>query len=146
MLCIYINLRSQDIKNELKALGLLPKKESFTELYFTDHLKLPSTMGFNQRISFQFTVHNLENKNMDYPYEVFIVANGQPVRVLDKNTLSIRNQSSKTITEAFSSADIATHSAVVVNLPNNNQQIDFWVNPYISIVPGSIVTRKRNGL
>jgi hypothetical protein len=99
--------------------------ETFTELYFNDHLKLPSTVKTGDKYSFEFTVHNLEYKTIKYPYEVYVSVNSVKQNV-DKNIFSLKQNEYKIIKENFT-VNVATRSAVVINLINKKQQIDFWV-------------------
>lgn len=110
---------------ETVILATTVKPETFTELYFTNHLKLPSTVKLSNKYSFEFTVHNLEYKTFRYPYEVYIDTNGKK-QYIEKSVFSLKQDKYITIKENFSVTD-ATRSAVVVNLINKNQQIDFWV-------------------
>src|SRR5258708_5353987 len=50
--------------------------ETFTELYFDNHTTLPATTVPNKSYSFAFTIRNLENKDMTYPYQVVLRKNG----------------------------------------------------------------------
>jgi hypothetical protein len=108
------------------TLATTVKPETFTELYFKNHLKLPSIVKIGETYSFSFTVHNLEYKTYNYPYEVYIDTNGQR-QYIEKGNFSLRQDQYKTIKEDFSVAPPATRSAVVINLINKNQQIDFWI-------------------
>ena len=101
------------------------KPETFTELYFENHLKLPSTVKVGEKYTFSFTVHNLEYKTRSYPYEVYLDTNGQN-QYIEKSSFILKQNSYKTIIENFS-VNLATKSAVVVSLINKNQSIDFWV-------------------
>src|SRR4030066_784123 len=46
--------------------------QTFTELYFENHLSLPGRITLFKENNFKFTIHNLENKDMEYPYKVYI--------------------------------------------------------------------------
>lgn len=102
------------------------KPETFTELYFDQQLSIPSVVKPNQPYYFKFTIHNLENKKMTYPYEVYLQA-GSVKLPIDRNTVTIENNQYKTIREGFSVNAPIVKSDIVVNLSNKNQQIDYWV-------------------
>lgn len=102
------------------------QSETFTELYFEDHLDLPSKVIPNHRRFFQFTLHNLENEDMQYPYEVYIEV-GRNKLFIDKGAFFVRKNEFKTIQEEFVIASAFPRSKIVVNLINKNQQIDFWI-------------------
>ncbi|MHB1276455.1 MAG: hypothetical protein ACYCXQ_02830 [Candidatus Humimicrobiaceae bacterium] len=103
-----------------------PKQETFTELYFENHLSLPDKFILSKEYNFKFTIHNLENKDMEYPYEVYIDINGKK-QVIDKSSVLIKNNEYKTITINFAIAIPIQRFKVVVDLIKKNQQIDFWM-------------------
>jgi hypothetical protein len=51
---------------EALILATTVKPETFTELYFEDHLSLPNKVTLFKEDNFKFTIHNLENKDMIY--------------------------------------------------------------------------------
>lgn len=102
------------------------KKEAFTELYFEDHLNLPKQVASSQEYSFQFTLHNLEDKNMKYRYEVYLDI-GDEKLFLDKGTIFLKNNEYKTTQEIFTKNGSLYKGKIVVNLINKNQQISFWI-------------------
>jgi len=51
---------------EAIVLATTVKPETFTELYFEDHLSLPNMVTLFKENNFKFTIHNLENKDMEY--------------------------------------------------------------------------------
>ena len=100
--------------------------ETFTELYFEDHLSLPKEITLFKENNFKFTIHNLENKDMEYPYEVYIDVNGEK-QSIDKSSVLIKNNEYKTITQTFIITTPIQRAKIVVNLIDKNQQIDFWM-------------------
>ena len=100
--------------------------ETFTELYFEDNLHLPSQVIPKRPYFFQFTLHNLEGKDMQYPYEVYIEV-GQDKLLFDKGTIFVQENGYKTIQERFATTDILRKGEIVVDLVNENQHIDFWI-------------------
>ena len=111
---------------EAFILATTKKPETFTELYFEDHLSLPNKVTLFQENNFKFTIHNLENKDMEYPYEVYIDVNGER-QSIDKSSVLIKNNEYKTITQTFIITTPIQRAKIVVNLINKNQQIDFWM-------------------
>ena len=103
-----------------------PKPETFTELYFENPLSLPSKVNLSEENNFKFTIHNLENKDMEYSYEVYIDINGGK-QVIDKSSVLIKNNGYKTITVNFKITIPMQRFKVAVNLINKKQQIDFWM-------------------
>ena len=111
---------------EALIFGFTVKPETFTELYFEDHLSLPSKIIYLQENKFNFTIHNLENKDMEYLYEVYIDVNGEK-QVIDKNFVVIKKNEYKTISEYFTITLPTARARIIVNLININQQVDFWL-------------------
>ncbi len=120
-----IAIRSNpQIKNTI-TLATTVKPETFTELYFEDHTKLPHTLTVSEQYSFRFTIHNLENRDMNYPYE-FYVDLGKDKLMLDKGNVFIKKDGYKTISRTFVVNDVLKRSRFVVNLINKDQHISFW--------------------
>jgi hypothetical protein len=101
------------------------KPEAFTELYFEDHNNLPKTIEKGKEYSFSFTIHNLEYKDVEYPYIVYLQIDSEKV-ILDSGKLSLRNDEYKSQEEDFGPL-YNLRTQIVVELPNENQQIDFWM-------------------
>jgi hypothetical protein len=118
--------QNKNFRNTI-ALATTVKPETFTELYFENHLSLPSEIKPYKTYSFSFTIHNLENQDMTYPYEIYLQAENTKIPV-DQGTVFIKNNQHKTIVKTFIVNAPLTKSLIVVNLTNKNQQIDFWIN------------------
>ena len=112
---------------EALILATTVKPETFTELYFENHLSLPSKIAYYIEKDFKFTIHNLENKDMEYSYEVYIDVNREK-KMIDKSSVLIKNNEYKTITEDFTITVPMQRVKVVVNLIKKNQQIHFWMS------------------
>ena len=113
------------VRNSI-TLATTVKPEPFTELYFEDHSDLPKVNQINKVYSFKFTVHNLEYKNMNYPYEVYMKVNGYKIPI-DSGNFTLKQDEYKTLKEEIASQVQLQNTKVVVNLVNKNQQIDFWM-------------------
>jgi hypothetical protein len=111
---------------EALILATSVKPETFTELYFENHLSLPNKVALSEKNNFKFTIHNLENKDMEYPYEVYIDT-GRGKKIIYINSVFIKNTEYKTITVDFTITIPIQRAKVVVSLINKNQQIDFWI-------------------
>ena len=107
---------------------LLPEPEPFTELYFEDHLKLPSKLsagGLGGK-RFRFTVHNLEYKEMDYPYEIREIE-GERERTLDSGGFSLKHDKYKTIGVDFKNSTGSGRVKIEICLTEKDQCIHFWM-------------------
>jgi len=116
---------TSSIKNAV-ALATTVKPEKFTELYFEDYSNLPKKIKLGEEQSFKFTIHNLENKDINYSYEVYIDVNGEK-QIIGTNSIFIKNKEFKTIVEDFTLTPPTAKVEVIVNLINKDQQIDFWM-------------------
>jgi hypothetical protein len=100
--------------------------ETFTELYFEDHLALPKEIALFKENNFKFTIHNLENKDMLYAYEVYIEVNGER-QPIDKSSVLIKNNEYETIPQTFIITTPLQRAKIVINLIDKNQEIHFWM-------------------
>ncbi len=111
-----------------KAIILATTREAqtFTELYFENHLSLPVKVTLFEENNFKFTIHNLENKDMEYPYEVYFDTNGEK-QMISMDSVLIEDNEYKTIAVDFTITTPIPRSRVVVNLVDKNEQINFWI-------------------
>lgn len=131
---IYLANTNPQVKKTI-ALATTVKPETFTELYFEDHLHLPKELPqptslrkitFENRYTFAFTIHNLEDKDMYYHYEVYIDS-GKNKQIIEQKDIFVKNNESKTIDEIFIVPNKHSRTKVIVNLTNKNQIIAFWM-------------------
>ena len=97
------------------------KKPGFTELYFSD---IPKTIKINENANFSFGIHNLENKKMDYSYEIYARTNK-----IDEGNVILNHDETKIITKSFR-VNKAKESSIPISvkLLDKDQEIHFWVN------------------
>lgn len=101
-LSVFVSYLYKDqIYSKLRDYKLVYIPESFTELFFTDHLNLPTTISANVDQTFTFTIHNLENKDMSYSWEVFVVPDFQ--LTLKESSASDKTSMANGVTEASES-------------------------------------------
>jgi hypothetical protein len=97
--------------------------EPLTELYFEDHLRLPTTFLPGAEETFRFTIHNLENKPTTYTYVVSV--NNAPIT--NPQRLTLANGAAKSVSTDVP-LDVKTPRAYVdIELTNINQAIGYWV-------------------
>ncbi|MDD5622437.1 MAG: hypothetical protein PHQ09_04655 [Actinomycetota bacterium] len=107
-------------------LATTKKPSTFTELYFENHLSLPDKVTLFEENNFKFTIHNLENKDMEYPYEVYIDTNGEK-QIICTDSVLIEDDEYETIAVDFTITIPIPRSMVIVNLIDKNEQISFWI-------------------
>ena len=136
---IMINLIRNN--SEIIKTATTQQPETFTELYFENHQELPKLLAepneFNwyynpntRLYSFAFTIINHENKLMNYTYTVSYFEHEEVL--IDTNETIIQDDASKTIYEQFSLPINHSRIKVTVDLPNQDQQIFFWINGTIN--------------
>lgn len=119
-------LNKKTLANKLTDLKLLPQSEDFTELYLLNHQTIPYTIATDKELTFAFVIHNLENKDMNYPYEVYILIDGKK-EPLVRNSIFIKNKESKTLKQSLSASFPTKRFEIGVTLVDKDQYVDFWV-------------------
>lgn len=125
VIAIYFPLITTSI-TEVVTSATSVNHEPFTEIYFDKHTELPTIVIPLKQYNFKFTIHNLENKTMNYVYEVYLNTNDGKLSI-DKGSTTMKNHEYKTFEEGFSINGHLTKDEIVVKLINKNQQIDFWI-------------------
>ncbi len=97
-----------------------PEPESFTELYFNDHQNLPKYS--QDSYNFSFTIHNLENKDINYKYQVLV-----DDKIALFNTIEIKDKENITIPVSIKIDKDFKKAKIQVLLPEKQQEIHFWV-------------------
>lgn len=105
---------------------LSKQPETFTELYFTDHLDLPKEIELEVPYFFEFTTHNLEYEDFTYVYEV-TMDDGENTVVFDKGQFTLKHGEEKTIPVTFHISQLTERIKVTINLINKKQSVHFWL-------------------
>jgi hypothetical protein len=120
---LYAN-KNPEIRKTI-TLATTHQPETFTELYFENPNSLPVKVEPGEKYSFAFTIHNLENKDMAYPYIVYAVSGNQKI-IFDQNTVNIKKDGYQTISETVGPFTDA-RTDIVTDLTNKNQNIGYWL-------------------
>jgi hypothetical protein len=108
---------------------LFRQPERLSELFFTDHTKLPATYTPNTAYTLTFTVRNLEDKPVTYRYEILQQAeNAADASLLRTGNFQLASGDSHTETVEINYADAGQRSRIIVRLPDQNQTIHYWVS------------------
>lgn len=107
-------------------LATVRNPETLTELYFENHTKLPSYVELDREYPYAFTIRNLELKDMNYRYRIYIDQEGKKLPITSGN-VSIKDGESKTIKQNLLQHNAKDRVKVVIELTDLNQQIDFWI-------------------
>lgn len=113
------------IARQLNEWQVAPQPDRLTELYFANHLRLPATAPMDAVRSFDFTVHNLEFKTIQYHYRVVAkTAESNTEHLLTQGDLLLSHGESKTIPQAITLPPLGARILVAIQLS------------YDSILPG----------
>ena len=126
IIVVVIQLVKYDSVKKAITLATTMKPQVFTELYLENHLSLPDKITLFEEKNFEFTIHNLENKEMEYPYEVYIDTDGEKY-IIHESSVLLKNNEYETIAVDFTLEVPIQRSKVVVNLIDKNQKIFFWI-------------------
>ena len=100
--------------------------QRYTELYFDDHLQLPTVVAPHEKQSFQFTIRNVEHAPMKYTYEVS-ASTPDERRVLAQKELSLESDQAITIKQDFILDRPYDRVRLDVTLLDTGQAIAFWL-------------------
>jgi hypothetical protein len=92
-----------------------PIKESFTEIYFTDYLKLPRTIEEGKKFEFSFVIVNSENRDINYNYIVRIVSPGLK-QLIKSDIIKVDNGQSGKINVSFLPKESINNGTINVEL------------------------------
>jgi hypothetical protein len=116
------------IHRQLDDWKLLPRPEKLTELYFTDHTKLPSSYAPGQQQPVNFTVHNLEYATTNYKYTIIQTSeDGSKSQTLSTGSFTIAESQYKNTSLPVTLADLGPRSKITVTL-STQEAISYWVN------------------
>ncbi len=130
LVCLFIggiylfSVHNPKVDKVLNTLNVVPKPETYTELYFEDYESLPRASVSGQNLSFNFVIHNLEGEEVTYRYKVyFAYSAGDEVTFKEgKVTVPKGSYESVNISHTFFNSDLK--GKVVVELVDFNQHID----------------------
>jgi uncharacterized protein DUF1616 len=109
--------------------ALAKEPENITELYFTDHTKLPKKYTPGQTYQLSFDVHNKESESVTYTYKILQQDDSIKSIMTTLKTGSFVVENGKVHTEAINItyADSNSRSKIIVELPKQKQAIHYWV-------------------
>ncbi len=117
------------IAQRLQDWQLTPQPERLTELYFTDHTKLPKTVKAGATETVAFTVHNLEHQHVTYHYKlVAVLADSDSEQVLNEGTFALDH-------------DGVHLGSVDITVPNLGPQISIQLHLYYTSKDPAIQTQ-----
>ena len=112
----------------MHAWKLLPEPERLTELYFTDHTKLPTTYTPSEMQTVTFTVHNLEYRTTTYHYSITQASeDGSQTQELASGDFTLQQDKYQKASAPITLADFGPRSKVAVTLTNTKESISYWL-------------------
>jgi hypothetical protein len=86
------------LAKQLDEWRLLPRPERTSELYFSDHRRLPASTTANVARPVVFAVHNLEHRTTEYRYSLTLrVENEVKERTVGSGTFRLTHNATETI-------------------------------------------------
>lgn len=117
------------IARQLHTWKVLPEPERLTELYFTDHAKLPTVFFAGQQKTIGFTVHNLEYRTISYAFTVTQVSEDSTQRQeLGSGSFTLKQGQSKTTPVQLTFANFVHRSQITVALKGSGEAVHFWIS------------------
>ena len=128
---VWLFTHASAVRQSAAKLSLIPKEEHFTEIYFEDPQQLPRLYMPRKTQEFSFTIHNLEDKDMDYAYQAYFI----PAEISSTSTALLKRETLHVPKNGYVAKKIAytldgkilTKDTVVVRLPELKQEIHFIV-------------------
>jgi len=122
----------------LRALGLLPRADAYTELYTSSSPAPPDTVVAGTRFTFRFTIHNVEHRPVTYRWQTEAVQGGSAT-ALDQGSVAVADgRRVEILAEGVmpeNAATVGTTPAPVlvrVDLIDQHQFVQFFVRPVAS--------------
>jgi hypothetical protein len=115
------------INRQLHAWKLLPQPQNVTELYFTDHRKLPAsyTPGETQQVA--FSIRNNSDRDVTYTYVVNEQSeDGKQYREVTRRAILVPRNSTQSIDIPVVRTDFGDRARVGIFIANSNQTINYW--------------------
>ncbi len=106
---------------------LASTEETMTELYFDDHLNLPKSIMAGDEISFSFVIHNLEGRDMAYPYLVYKTFNENKI-FLRRDIVKVEDGEYKRVNVSYTPLESVNNGIITVSLLQFNQDIHFLLS------------------
>ena len=111
---------------KVPTFALSKRPETYTELYFTDHLNLPKQLEPETQYEFEFSVHNLEYKDFTYIYEVTATDEKGEIILDGRSQLLLKHDETGNVDVAFQTPESFERIKISVNLVDKGQMIHFW--------------------
>jgi len=99
--------------------------EPLTEVYFENHTELPKHLFLNQGYDFVFTVHNLEEQDMNYEYNIGVFdEEGKFMFEVGSGEFFLENEGAETFTQDFMFLEVFDRARInvqVVKIPGDEK-------------------------
>ncbi|HUC89998.1 MAG TPA: DUF1616 domain-containing protein [Patescibacteria group bacterium] len=107
----------QAVYDQLYSWKLIPRPERLTELFFTEHTKLPTKYAPAQQQTVKFTTHNLEYRKTTYKYVISQESqDGKAKQQLTAGGFTLEHDKAKTTEVPIQLTDLGSRSRIVISL------------------------------
>jgi hypothetical protein len=130
VLIVFIFFGRTLIYDELARWQIIPRPETYSELYLHNSLELPKQVHTGQNVSFSFSIANREGARTAYTYRVYAQNSFGADSPIDHGTVTLDNFGSTTITESYRIASAITQEhpeTIYVDLVGTNEIIHFML-------------------
>ncbi|MBM3272301.1 hypothetical protein FJY94_03450 [Candidatus Kaiserbacteria bacterium] len=104
-------------------------RESFTELYLDDHVRLMEQVAQGAPLSFSFTIRNLEGATTSYRYRVFVESRMGVRQSIAEDLVTLADGESATIPQMYRIPRSFRDGELIIELPERMQ----WL--HVSLAP-----------
>ncbi len=100
--------------------------ENITALYFSEPYNIPTYVTSGEIFEISFVIENLTTTTKEYDYIVYSAVDGVQT-MISEDSVKVDPDDKKTIS-LEASVDNSTRQKVVVEIPEIDQFISFWIN------------------
>jgi hypothetical protein len=127
LVILYFIFTSGFFMSLLKKAKIVPMREGYTELYFTEYPKFSQQPEKGEEIEFEYSLHNHTGRNelVRYEVEVYSKTIGGEKRILNQRSVIVPENERRLIKESLLFEEAMASSTVWVMLIDQNQAIHF---------------------
>ena len=115
----------QPVLASFSALSLLTREEPLTELYSSALPVFTQNSSGELVAAFDFSVVNLEGREMSYVYSVYIEQDNGTKKELTEVGIALQDKEKKTLHETFILGVVQEKSRLIIALPQQGQELHF---------------------
>lgn len=127
LVILYIFSTSDFFASLLKKAKVVPIREGYTELYFTEYPNFLEQPKSGEKIEFEYSLHNRTGRNelVRYDVDVYTKTTDGEKKIFNKRSVILHENERRLIREALTFEEAMASSTVWVMLIDQNQAIHF---------------------